>query len=280
MKKLAAVFMMVFLLASCVPSYTETSAPDGVMTVAFIDVGQGDCSVIKLADGGIIMIDAGERTAVTAVTKYLDENKIDKIDYLVATHPHSDHIGAMADIIDNYDIGSVFMPKAQNDTSTFMRLLTSVKNKGLKIKAVKAGDFLFDDKEGVSAQFVAPNSDSYEDLNNYSAVLKLTYKDTSFLFTGDAEKLSEDEMLNQGYDLSSDVLKVGHHGSNTSTTAKFLKAVSPAYAVISCDGESYGHPSEKVVSRLEKAVGNRIYKTFEDGAVIMQSDGYNIVVKE
>ena len=120
MKKLAAVFMMVFLFAACVPSYTQTSAPDGVMTAAFIDVGQGDCSVIKLPDGSSIMIDAGEKTAVTAVAKYLDENKIDKIDYLVATHPHSDHIGAMADIIDNYDIGSVFMPKVQNDTSTFM----------------------------------------------------------------------------------------------------------------------------------------------------------------
>ena len=246
----------------------------------FIDVGQGDCSVIKLPDGSIIMIDAGEKTAVTAVAKYLDENKIDKIDYLVATHPHSDHIGAMADLIDNYDIGSVFMPKVQNDTSTFMRLLTSVKNKGLKIKAVKAGDVLFDDKEDVSAQFVAPNSESYEDLNNYSAVLKLTYKDTSFLFTGDAEKLSEDEMLKQGYDLSSDVLKVGHHGSSTSTSDKFLKAVLPEYAVISCDGKSYGHPSEKVVSRLKKAVGTGIYKTFKDGTVIMQSDGYNIVVKE
>lgn len=221
MKKLAALFLALFTLAACVPVPPGTNADAPKLSVTYVDVGQGDCAVISLPDGRTMMIDTGEKSAYGTVSGFLDDNGIEKIDYLIATHPHSDHIGGMPQVVDNYEIGKVFMPKVSHDTNTFKKLLQSIKNKGLKAAAAKSGEYIFDE-DGLSAQFLAPNSAEYESLNNYSAVVMLKYKNTAFLFTGDAEKLSEKEMLGKGFDLSADVLKVGHHGSSTSSCSEFL----------------------------------------------------------
>ena len=280
MKKLAALVLTLFTLTSCIPMPAETDADASQLTVTFVDVGQGDCTVITLPGGKTMMIDSGEKSEAGTVAGFLDDNGINKIDYLVATHPHSDHIGGMSEVVDNYRTDKIFMPKVSHDTNTYKNLLQSIKNKGLKVTAAKAGEYIFDDGN-ISAQILAPNSAEYESLNNYSVVVKLVYGDTAFLFTGDAEKLSEEEMTERNYDLSADVLKVGHHGSKTSSCDEFLKAVSPEYAVISCDGVSYNHPNKNTVKRILKYVAeDKILKTFEKGNVTFTSNGAKVKLNE
>lgn len=245
----------------------------------FIDVGQGDSCLVKLADGRNVLIDAGEAGAAEDVVRHLKSEGVEKIDYLIATHPHSDHIGGLARVIKEFEIGSIYMPKASHTTKTFENLLVAISEKGLKVNTARAGVVLFDD-EGARAQFLAPVGESYENLNNFSAVLKITYKDVSFLFAGDAEALSEREMIDSGQNLRSAVLKVGHHGSATSSTTEFLKAVSPKATVISCGKENpYGHPSEKVIKRLE-ASGIEIYRTDQMGTIKIYSDGEKFIIHE
>jgi len=167
------------------------------------------------------------------------------------------------------------MPKTTHTTRTYENLLLAIKDRGLKITTAKAG-LDIDVGQGIEAKLVAPNSDSYQNLNDYSAVLRLVYGNTGFIFTGDAESVSELEMINSGYSLKSDVLKVGHHGSSTSTTPAFLNAVSPKYAVISCGKDnSYGHPHQEVITRLNNT-GVIIYRTDESGTIIAESDSSTI----
>ncbi len=243
------------------------------LKVHYIDVGQGDSILIQFPSGQSMLIDAGEDT--NTVTSYLKSQGVKRIDHVIATHPHADHIGGMANVINSFEIGNVYMPRTTHTTKTYENLLLAIKNKGLKINAAKAG-LNIDVGFNVKAQMVAPNSQGYDDLNNYSAVLRVQYGDTSFLFTGDAEAVSENEMINSGYTLKSDVLKVGHHGSNTSTTSTFLKSVSPKYAVISSGkGNKYGHPHQEVLARLNNA-GVKVYRTDEVGTVIAESDSKTI----
>jgi competence protein ComEC len=222
-----------------------------------------------------MLIDAGNNADSSLILSYLKGLKISRIDVLVGTHPHEDHIGSLDSVIDSFDIGVVYMPKISTNTKTFEDVLLSIKNKGLKVMTAKAGVIL-DLGEGVKAEMVAPNSDRYEDINDYSAVIKLTYGETSFLFTGDAEAVSEKEMVAKGYNLKADVLKVGHHGSTSSTSPVFLKAVSPKYAIISVGKDNqYGHPDSIILNRL-KTFGVQVYRTDESGTIIAATDGKNI----
>ena len=164
MKKLAALVLTLFTLTSCIPMPAETDADASQLTVTFVDVGQGDCTVITLPGGKTMMIDSGEKSEAGTVAGFLDDNGINKIDYLVATHPHSDHIGGMSEVVDNYQIDKIFMPKVSHDTNTYKRFLQSIKNKVLKVTAAKAGEYIFDDGN-ISAQILAPNSAEYESLN-------------------------------------------------------------------------------------------------------------------
>ena len=249
--------------------------PPGLMKVSFIDVGQGDSILVQLPDGQNLLVDAGTRDTGIKVIKHLKKAGIEKIDYLVATHPHEDHIGGMAAVIRAFDVGGIYMPKTSHTTKTYIELLETIQSNGLKITAAEAGIKIVETAE-LSVLVLAPNSAAYEDLNNYSAVIKLTYGKLGFLLTGDALTQSEKEMLAKGTDLKADVLKVGHHGSYSSTSQGFLDAVNPKYAVISVGAENdYGYPHDAALRRLS---GIQLYRTDLDGNVVFTTDGTGLQV--
>lgn len=252
----------------------NTNNQNGDLAISFIDVGQGDSILVRYKDK-TMLIDAGMPDQGDKVVDYIHENNIGKIDILVATHPHADHIGGMSDVIKNFDIGSIYMPKAVTTTKTYENLLTAIKNKGLKVKTAKAGVKL-DLGEGIEADMIAPNGSKYDDLNGYSAVIMLTYKEKRFLFTGDATAESEKEMLKKNYNLKADVLKIGHHGSQYSTSLPFLNAVKPSYAVISAGkGNDYHHPAKVTMNKL-KNLQIPVYRTDECGTIKIICDGHHI----
>lgn len=249
-----------------------SSAQDKLI-VHFIDVGQGDCEFIELPDGECMLIDSGEKECADTVIDEIKTLGYTTIDYVVATHPHTDHIGAMSAVIDAFDVENIYMPKASTTTKTFERLLETISSKGLQINSAKAGVTVISEN-GLEVKFLAPVSTVYDDLNNYSAVLKITYGKDSYIFMGDAEEIVEKELLNVAYnDLDSDILKVGHHGSRYSSTNEFLNAVSPEYAIIELgENNSYGHPHKEAISRLSGA-GAHILRTDELGSITITSNG-------
>ena len=277
-KKYTVILTIIFMiLAGAFELFQGTVAitPSEDLKVHFLDVGQGDSIFIELPTNETILIDASIKDASNKIINYLREENVSKIYYVFATHPHSDHIGGMSAVIKAFDIGQIYMPKAVTTTKTYENLLLTIKDKNLKIKTAKAGNTIID-TDDLKLVVLAPNQDSYESLNNYSIVLKLTYKEKSFLFMGDAETLSEKEITG---DVQADVLKVGHHGSRTSTSQAFLNKVNPSYAVISVGlNNDYKHPHQEVIDRLEKK-NIKIYRTDQNGDIIFTTDGYNIDVK-
>ena len=253
------------------------------LEVYFLDVGQGDSQLIRIpgeAGPFNVLIDTGEYAYADGLTAYLQDLEVEKIDALVSTHPHTDHMGCMARIIQRFDIGSLYMPLLPDDqtptTRAYEKLLDAAEDKGLTIIRLHE-DALLESPAGAQFQVMAPRMDAdWEGANNYSAVLRLVYGETSFLFTGDAESESERVILDDGYGVGADVLKCGHHGSSSSTTKAFLSQVDPRYAVISCGlDNSYGHPHKEVLARLEKQ-GVTLYRTDQDGTVLAKSDGKEI----
>jgi beta-lactamase superfamily II metal-dependent hydrolase len=254
--------------------YTSDTVTLGSLVVHYIDVGQADSLFIELPNKETMLIDAGNNNDGPNVVQYIKAHGYSKITYLVATHPHEDHIGGMVYVVKNLEIGSIYMPKATTTTQTFLNLLEAIQAKGLSVQTAKAGVNIVN-ISGLNVSILAPNSSQYEDLNNFSAVLKIVYKSNSFLFMGDAETLSENEISG---DVSADVLKVGHHGSSSSTGQSFLNKVHPKYAVISVGaGNDYGHPAQSTLDRLS-AIGATVYRTDNDGTVVFTSDGTNISV--
>ena len=257
---------------------SQAATSDNLLIAEFLDVDQADCELIYLPDGKVLLIDAGNRGDGDEIVAYLKGKDVSKIDYLVATHPHADHIGGMSDVVDAFEIGKIFVPRvASSDvptTKTYEDFLLSVQNKGLKLSAAKAGATLFEGTD-YKAECFAPCSEDYKELNDYSVVIKLSYGIHSFLFMGDAETLSEDEMLSAGYNLDSDVLKVGHHGSSSSSSKEFLNAVSPRYAIISCgEGNDYGHPHSETLNTLSNLGATpKLLRTDLDKTIIFKADG-------
>lgn len=254
----------------------DKSADGSLMRVNYIDVGQGDSEFIELPNGKTMLIDAGPNEAGSKVVEYIKSLGYTSIDYVVATHPHEDHIGGMDDVINAFDIGDIYMPKVSADTKTYEDLLDAISAKNLIIYTAHAGVSVIGD-DALSVNMLAPVSDSYDDLNNYSAVIRIVYGDTSFLFTGDAENISESEITD---DVKANVLKVGHHGSDTSTSDDFLARVNPSIAVISCGKDNkYGHPTESTVQKL-KDKGVQVLRTDEVGTIVISTDGSNLKMEQ
>lgn len=251
----------------------QKGSPAALLKIHYIDVGQGD-SILLQQDGKNMLIDAGTNDSTDPLVSYLKNQNIQKIDYLILTHPHEDHIGGADKVIEQFNIGSVIMPKVTTPTKTFKDVVSAMNDKKLKAAAPVPGSTF---KLGnADCEILGPINSKKDDLNTYSIVLKVTFGNTKFLFTGDAQVSNEQDMINKGYDLKADVLKVGHHGSRTSSSEAFLKKVSPEFAVISCGkGNDYGHPHKVIMDRL-KAMGIKVYRTDEAGTIICTSDGKNI----
>lgn len=258
------------------PVYTETQAG---FAVHFIDVGQGDCTLV-LSNGESLLIDAGENGHETDVLNYLRSMGIEKLDYIVATHQHSDHIGGLPEVLEEFGTDNIIMPrltKEQTPTnSTYTAFLKAVQASKAKVISAKLGlTYALGD---ASFEILGPVTDDAEDINSMSAVTKITYGETSFIVTGDAEKDEELEIIDNGADLDCDVLRVGHHGSYTSSCKDFLDAVIPEICVISCGTDNdYGHPHDVVLKRLEKCT-DEIYRTDICGDIVMTSDGTDIEI--
>ena len=239
----------------------------GLMRVHFIDVGQADSTFIELGNGQTMLIDAG--LGGDDVVKYIRDLQYSDIDFVVATHPHDDHIGGMATVLDSFEIGKMYMPRQEHTISAFTNMLDVIENKEIELHEAKAGVNITT-SGSIKIDILAPFSENYSNLNNCSAVVKLTYGETVMLFTGDAEQVIETQLLNS--DIDADVLKVGHHGAGSSSAQSFIKAVSPEVAVISCgEGNSYGHPHADTLAILNE-VGADIYRTDEQGTVQVTAD--------
>lgn len=264
------------ILTGCNVSNSLVHSPNQVkgIKIHYIDVGQGD-SILIQADGKNLLIDAGPTDSTQKLLTYLKKQNIKRLDYVIATHPHEDHIGGMSEVIKRYDIGTFYMPQKLTDTKAFENFISALKSKGIKAVAARSGmSFTFGNKAECS--ILAPNNSNYESLNDYSVVLMIKYGNSKFLFMGDAEKLSEKEILAKGYSVDCDVLKVGHHGSNSASSPEFLDKASPKIAVISCGkNNDYGHPHKETLQSLKK-MNVQVYRTDIDGSIVLYSDGQNI----
>lgn len=252
----------------------DTSKPEGTLEVHYIDVGQGDATLIKCGSHAML-IDGGNNNKGTTVQLYLKKQGVESLDYIIGTHPDADHIGGLDVIVYKYNCDTVIMPDYEKDTKTYQELVDVIHDKNMKITYPVVGEqyALGEAKFTI----IAPNSNSYGgNANDYSVAILLEYGKNRFLFTGDAEEASEAEMLTNGIDISADVYKVAHHGSRSASTQEFLNAVHPKYAVISCgEGNSYGHPHAEVLNRL-RSMGVEVFRTDEQGSIIASSDGENI----
>lgn len=251
----------------------ENNNVDGSLSVHFIDVGQGDCIYINQGEYNML-IDAGNNEDGEKLVSYLKSLNVNGFDYVIGTHPHEDHIGGMDDIINNFEIDNYYMPDKLSTTKTFEDVLDALDNKGLSYTVPNIDDEF---KLGDATFKVIYSGDDTNDINDSSIVLKMTYGDNSFLFTGDATSNVEEIILNK--DIKSDVLKVAHHGSSYSSTTEFLDKVNPKYAVISVGkNNSYNHPASITLQKLSNR-DIKVYRTDLDGTIIFTSDGTNLSVQ-
>lgn len=260
-------------------NFTEPYNDDYPMSVHILNVGRADSILIKCEDKNIL-IDAADKDVNDVVCSYLRRNNVKKLDLVVVTHPHRDHIGQMSNVIDQFDIVRFIMPRLKDGvmstTKTYERLSKSLDSKHISPQEPTPGtDF---NVGNAKIEILAPNA-QYDNINNYSVVLKITYGNRKFLFTGDAETESEKDMIDAGFDLNSDVLKVGHHGSKTSTSQKFLDAVKPKYAVISVGPDQNNLPKKETLNRLSKN-GINVFRTDLNGNIIIATDGNEIKINK
>lgn len=253
----------------------DTTNLNSTLEVHYIDVGQADSSLV-LCDGYSMLIDGGNAADSNLIAAYLKKENITSLDYIVCTHAHEDHVGGLSGALSVVEVKNVLAPKTEAETAAYQNFKDKTAVQGLTIQHPAAGDSFMLGSGNI--QVVGPVTENTDDLNNTSIVMKLTYGSTSFLFTGDASRDEEQDIINAGYDISADVLKVGHHGSESSTSYLWLREVMPKYAIISVGkNNTYGHPSEAVLSRLRDA-DVTLYRTDLQGDIIVKSDGENITV--
>ena len=257
-------------------------AGESDLEVHFIDVDQAECILIKAPDK-TVLIDSGDIGYEKTVENYLRTEGILSIDLFILTHPHSDHIGSASGILKSFPVHEVMIPEIPEEflptTSVFEKLLLTISEKNCKFSYSKTGK-TYDLGEGIVLEILGPAGYKGDNLNNYSIISKLTFGETSFLFTGDAEKEAEILLLDTGADVSCTVFNAGHHGSSTSNSALFLKAANPEYAAISCGYKNdYGHPHKEVISSFND-FGIEYYRTDYDGSIVFYSDGENITVSK
>jgi competence protein ComEC len=263
------------------PDVPAPFVTQGRLQVYSLDVGQGDSELIITPEGKSVLIDAGLPQAGDEVVDALREKNVRSLDLAVATHPHSDHIGGMRRVIENFEIKNFLDSGRDYPSKEYERLLEAITEKGIKFIVAKRG-MKFDLDSGVRLEVLNPQGDrqwitkvrqggSLENAN--SVVLRLSYGNFSMLFTGDAETETEEVMMNSGAKLRAQVLKVGHHGSRYATSSEFLEAVAPEAAVISVGADNrYGHPTKQTLDRLQKA-GVKIYRTDLNGEIAIVTDG-------
>lgn len=261
---------------------SETRQPvtlDGEMQLHVIDVGQGDSTLIMSKDG-IVLVDAGPGSAEDSLVEYLKDVGITTIDYAIFTHPDEDHIGGADVVINNFEVKNVIMPNATKTTKTFEKMIEAIEQSNANvIEATSGASYTLGD---IAFRILAPNKASYSATNNYSVVVKLTYGNNTFMLTGDAESESESEILAKypASELRADFLKVGHHGSSTSTSTAFLTAVSPSIASISCgEDNKYNHPHRETIEKLQGA-NIKVYRTDLLSTIVFVCDGNTISVVE
>ena len=262
--------------------FGDTVEGDAKLKMHVIDVGQGDSVLIQCGESNVL-IDCGENGMGKTVLDYLRRAGVSHLDWIIGTHPHSDHIGGMDTVIKSKDlsIDHVMMPQTTKEmtptTMTYTEVLTAIKKKNLKITRPVPGTEY--DLDGMTMLVLSPaKSARYEDLNDYSIVLKFTYKNVSILTGGDASKNVEQQIISRDYDLSADIYKVSHHGGRDGNSQAFLDEINPKYAAISVGADNkYGHPKSEILKRLNK-MNCEVYRTDLDGDIIFESDGKNTSV--
>lgn len=254
------------------PTQATPLSAGSTFEVHFIDVGQADAALV-LCDGEAMLIDGGNAPDSNLIYAYLKKLSLDHLEYIVCTHAHEDHVGGLAGALNYASVDVALAPVTSYDSRAFNSFVSYLTKQGVAITVPSAGDTFTLGSADVSVLGPVNSSD---DPNNTSIVLRVVYGGTSFLFTGDAEREEEQDILDRGYTLDSTVLKVGHHGSDTSTSYVFLREIMPEYAVISVgEGNSYGHPTEATLSRLRDA-GSKVFRTDMQGDIICTSDGKNV----
>lgn len=277
MKKIIVLLLCIFLLAGCTEVVKTEKIPVTAgheMQVHFIDVGQGDSILIESPNGKTMLVDGGVKGAGQQIVSYLKELGINKLDIVVATHPDADHIGGLIPVLDTMPIEQFYDSGKVHTSQTFEEMLTRIDEKNIPYHVPKTGDEIEFDKE-VNVKVLNANEQA-TDNNDASIVLKMTYGNVSFLLTGDAGIALEKDMLQ--YDVTATVLKAGHHGSNTSSSEEFVRAVKPEVTILSYgEDNKYGHPHTEVVDRLQ-AIGSKIYATADLGTITVSTDGVNYAV--
>ncbi len=256
----------------------EERPEDALLEVHYLDVGQGDGSlIIDNVTDTVILIDAGQRENADHVLDVLDELGIDEIDYVVGTHPHSDHIGGLIKVLETVPVKNVVMPEVEHTTKTYEDFITATMNNKGNPNVIYAYSGMNTKIGDMEIEIFAPEHIDKDELNNDSIVFRMDYLDYSFLFTGDAEEEIEEEILNSKFDVNVDFYKAGHHGSSTSNSEEYVRAVSPEVTVIQLGADNdYGHPHKEALEILEKYTTKEIYRNDLDGDISMyfNEDGY------